>query len=434
MPATVPPAATLLAAAPVRRALHAQTPDAAAPRRDRAPTAEAGPIVTDIQTIDPETFHAIAVRLPEGRAPKIDGRLDDDVWALAPAQGRFIQREPRFGWASTERTEFRILYDAKTLYFGIWAFDDDPDGDPGERDEARLAAQEGRLDQDHDRHLPRPPQRVLLQHQPPRRAQGREHRRGGPDDQLRLERGLAGADEHRRARLVRRDRDPPQPAAVQGRAGRDRLGTQPLPDHRPQERGDLLGALPAGVAGDRLRPHVARRRPARPARPLAAAQAGAPAVRGAQGPPRLRRGHADPGRRGLRLRSEGGPDVEPQRRPDLQDRLRAGRGRPGGGQPLALLAVLPREAPVLHRERRHLRLRQQRRQRRQQPRAAAALLQPPHRPPRRPRGADHRRGPRDRPRGRLHDRDDEHRDRARPPSRRAAPTCRSIAPTTPCCA
>lgn len=88
----------------------------------------AGPIITDITKIDPETFEAMATRLPAGRAPAIDGRLDDSEWQLAPVQGRFIQREPQFGWESTERTEFRILYDEKTLYFGVWAFDSDPRG------------------------------------------------------------------------------------------------------------------------------------------------------------------------------------------------------------------------------------------------------------------------------------------------------------------
>jgi len=41
-------------------------------------------------------------------------------------QGNFIQREPQFGWASTERTEFRVLYDDRMLYIGIWAYDREP--------------------------------------------------------------------------------------------------------------------------------------------------------------------------------------------------------------------------------------------------------------------------------------------------------------------
>ena len=84
--------------------------------------------VFDITTIDPETFRAIAFRLSEGQAPKIDGRLTDEAWALAPAQGSFIQREPHYGEPSTEKTEFRVLYDDKTLYIGVWVFDRNPAG------------------------------------------------------------------------------------------------------------------------------------------------------------------------------------------------------------------------------------------------------------------------------------------------------------------
>ena len=79
----------------------------------------------DIRKIDPDTFKAIAAKLPEGQAPRIDGILDDEVWLLAPASGSFIQREPAFGEPATERTEFRILYDANTLFIGVWAFDSD---------------------------------------------------------------------------------------------------------------------------------------------------------------------------------------------------------------------------------------------------------------------------------------------------------------------
>ena len=87
-----------------------------------------GPVVTDISAINHESFEAMAARLPAGRAPRIDGVLDDADWQLAPVQGRFVQREPKFGWETTERTEFRVLYDDKTLYFGIWAYDSDPAG------------------------------------------------------------------------------------------------------------------------------------------------------------------------------------------------------------------------------------------------------------------------------------------------------------------
>jgi Domain of unknown function (DUF5916)/Carbohydrate family 9 binding domain-like len=105
----------------------AQTTPARIPPHQNEPEPATGPVITDINSIDHEAFAAAATRLPAGRRPKIDGRLDDAEWQLAPAEGRFIQREPKFGWASTERTEFRILYDDKNLYFGIWAYDDEPD-------------------------------------------------------------------------------------------------------------------------------------------------------------------------------------------------------------------------------------------------------------------------------------------------------------------
>jgi hypothetical protein len=82
----------------------------------------------DIRTIDPESFRALAIRVPEGEAPRIDGRLDDPIWDRAPVHGNFIQREPSFGAPSTENTEFRVLYDERNLYFGVWVWDGQPDG------------------------------------------------------------------------------------------------------------------------------------------------------------------------------------------------------------------------------------------------------------------------------------------------------------------
>jgi hypothetical protein len=82
----------------------------------------------DITKIDPDTFRAMAVRIPPGQTPRIDGRLDEEVWALGPASGDFVQREPDFGAPATERTEFRILYDDRKIYFGVWLWDSDPAG------------------------------------------------------------------------------------------------------------------------------------------------------------------------------------------------------------------------------------------------------------------------------------------------------------------
>jgi hypothetical protein len=82
----------------------------------------------DIKTIDPESFRAIALKITDAQRPSIDGQLTDEVWALATPQGNFVQREPSYGAPSTEKTEFRILYDERTLYIGVWVWDTEPAG------------------------------------------------------------------------------------------------------------------------------------------------------------------------------------------------------------------------------------------------------------------------------------------------------------------
>ena len=64
-----------------------------------------------------------------GRAehpPKVDGRLDEPDWALAPLFDSFVQRFPKAGTASSERTELRVLYDNRYLYVGITCHDSQP--------------------------------------------------------------------------------------------------------------------------------------------------------------------------------------------------------------------------------------------------------------------------------------------------------------------
>ena len=60
-------------------------------------------------------------------APRIDGRLDDDVWRRADPVSDFVQVWPDDGSASTERTEVRIAYDRQFLYFAFHNFDRQPD-------------------------------------------------------------------------------------------------------------------------------------------------------------------------------------------------------------------------------------------------------------------------------------------------------------------
>ncbi|MFL5501005.1 MAG: DUF5916 domain-containing protein, partial [Gemmatimonadaceae bacterium] len=56
-------------------------------------------------------------------APKIDGHLDDAVWATVPVATDFTQNYPHNGGPSAHRTEARVLFVGDALYVGIRAFD-----------------------------------------------------------------------------------------------------------------------------------------------------------------------------------------------------------------------------------------------------------------------------------------------------------------------
>jgi len=58
---------------------------------------------------------------------KVDGRLDEPAWAKAEAATDFRMENPKEGAPASERTEVRVLFDDKNIYFGIRAFDSEPD-------------------------------------------------------------------------------------------------------------------------------------------------------------------------------------------------------------------------------------------------------------------------------------------------------------------
>src|SRR6266581_8243608 len=59
---------------------------------------------------------AQAIRVERG--PKMDGTLDDPLWQKATPISNFLQREPFEGQPPTERTEVRVLYTTRAVYFG----------------------------------------------------------------------------------------------------------------------------------------------------------------------------------------------------------------------------------------------------------------------------------------------------------------------------
>jgi hypothetical protein len=58
-------------------------------------------------------------------AVQLDGRVDDAAWqAIEPLS--VVMHYPTFAAPMTERTEFRVAYDAEYIYFSCRAYDAEP--------------------------------------------------------------------------------------------------------------------------------------------------------------------------------------------------------------------------------------------------------------------------------------------------------------------
>ena len=78
------------------------------------------------QTVPSSSGSRIAVAVRTDHPPKLDGTLNDPLWISAPVIADFRQREPLETQPPTEKTEVRILFDSKHIYFGIYCHDDRP--------------------------------------------------------------------------------------------------------------------------------------------------------------------------------------------------------------------------------------------------------------------------------------------------------------------
>ena len=86
-------------------------------------TASCSPIAAQTS---PPSGQRTASALRVDHPPRLDGSLDDPLWANAPVISDFRQREPLETQPATENTEVRILYDSRHLYIGIRCFDSAP--------------------------------------------------------------------------------------------------------------------------------------------------------------------------------------------------------------------------------------------------------------------------------------------------------------------
>jgi hypothetical protein len=71
----------------------------------------------------PRSMRAVRVDQPV----RIDGRADEAAWATADVATDFVQRGPRVGEPSSERTEVRVLYDQEAVYVAARMWDPSPD-------------------------------------------------------------------------------------------------------------------------------------------------------------------------------------------------------------------------------------------------------------------------------------------------------------------
>jgi hypothetical protein len=61
-------------------------------------------------------------------APRVDGVLDEEAWEQAAVLGGFVQRLPQDGAPASEPTEVRVLFDDRAVYVGVWLWDSNPAG------------------------------------------------------------------------------------------------------------------------------------------------------------------------------------------------------------------------------------------------------------------------------------------------------------------
>jgi hypothetical protein len=64
--------------------------------------------------------------------PRLDGRIDEAIWATAPVARDFVQYQPDPGRPASQRTEARVLYGDDALWIALRAFDTAPDSVVGQ--------------------------------------------------------------------------------------------------------------------------------------------------------------------------------------------------------------------------------------------------------------------------------------------------------------
>jgi hypothetical protein len=77
----------------------------------------------------PANARVDAVAVPaSARAVRAGGELSDEFWQSILPVDAFVEREPVEGGVPSQRTEFRVAYDASTIFVKVLAYDSEPAG------------------------------------------------------------------------------------------------------------------------------------------------------------------------------------------------------------------------------------------------------------------------------------------------------------------
>ena len=96
------------------------------------------PTTAQTSTSPRPTIEALRIEAPI----RLDGVLDEAAWEQAPVGSSFTAREPEDDRPAAQQTEFSVVYTENVLYFGIRAFDSQPEA---------IVAKELQRDSDHGR-------------------------------------------------------------------------------------------------------------------------------------------------------------------------------------------------------------------------------------------------------------------------------------------
>jgi hypothetical protein len=88
-----------------------------------SPQSVSGPAIVDRTAADKVTVRTLRLQKPL----RVDGRLDEEIYATVESITDFIQQEPNEGAPATEKTEAWVLFDDVNLYIAARCWDSQPD-------------------------------------------------------------------------------------------------------------------------------------------------------------------------------------------------------------------------------------------------------------------------------------------------------------------